>query len=99
MNTKGVERVVAVAFPRLQYRVADSQSQHTHHIANPHSQKWLRHIWLRAYPRFISVAEVKHQNTIFGKYSRKAATAFNGHIAKIAALSWVKITKGLSLQW
>jgi len=41
---------------------------------------------LRADPRSISDTEVEHRNTIVGQCRGKVATAFNVHIAKIAAL-------------
>jgi hypothetical protein len=42
---------VAVAYPCGQSRVFQRASQHKTPLCPPHSQKWLRHIWLRVLAR------------------------------------------------
>ncbi|MCL1849829.1 MAG: hypothetical protein FWF70_00200 [Bacteroidetes bacterium] len=54
-------RVCNIVFPT-------HRATHKHHIANHTAKNGYRHIWLRAYPRSISAAEVKHRNIVIGKY-------------------------------
>ena len=76
---KGVERIVAVAFPYGQGRVADAHNQLTHNLAHLTAKNGYRHLWLRADTRSESAAGVWQE-----KYHRRTVSWEGCHNAQQA---------------
>jgi hypothetical protein len=76
----------AVALPFGQYSVSNTQASQTPYCPT-HSQKMaIAIIWLRACTRSKKFNQTCSENSIFGQFRGRAATASTGHIANSAAL-------------
>ena len=99
-HKKRAERVIAVALPRLQYRVSTHIIHAQTPYYKPHSQKMATAIiWLRAVARSLKPSGLDRKNTIVGKCSLMAATVYNKRFGASGALPRWKTSMEQRVTW
>ena len=97
-HKKCVERIMAVALPRLQYRVANPQSQHTSTILQTRTAKNGYAIFGFGRTHAPEKSQgLDRKNTIVGKCRGKAATANNGRFGASGAMARLKVCANLEV--
>ena len=97
---KDIERAVAVALPRLQYRVIAPHNHHKNTILQTRTAKrWLSPSF--GYERTRAPFQLQvldRKNTIVGKYRGKAATATNKQFGTMAGVPHCKVLRNNRLR-